>query len=197
MRRRTLLTTIGSATVTGLAGCLRGRTSSEDRTQRPESSTENGGSTTSGPEDSAAETGLNTGQKPPNFSLQTTAGSDVSLHPVRKPTALFFMAAWCTSCKEEEHNLNRVHEEFGDEVRLISIDMDPDRDTMEDLQKFKEQYGGDWVHAMGTKELIQKYRLTSLDTTYIIDQNGVTVYKDSNVTPVTRFESEFEQLLRT
>lgn len=105
------------------------------------------------------------------------------------------MAAWCTSCKQEEHNLKQVHEKFGDDVRLISIDMDPDQDTLADLRKFKDQYGGDWIHAMGTRELIQKYRLTSLDTTYIIDQNGISVYKDSNVTSVAQFETEFEKLL--
>ncbi len=105
------------------------------------------------------------------------------------------MAAWCTSCKQEENNLKRVREIFGDDVRLISIDMDPDRDSMEDLRQFKTRYGGEWVHAMGTRELVRTYRLTSLDTTYIVDRNGVSTYKDSDVTSVARFESEFEKLV--
>jgi peroxiredoxin len=163
--------------VTGSAGCL-------------------GGGTPAGESDNTgAKTGLKVGQKLPDFTLQTTEGNEVSLHPVEKPTALFFMAAWCTSCKQEEHNLKQVHETFGDKVRLISIDMDPDRDSMQDLQQFKEQYGGEWTHTMGTKELIQTYRLTSLDTTYIIDQDGMSTYKDSDVTPASTFESEFKKIL--
>lgn len=195
MNRRTLLTTLGGVTVTGLAGCLGGSQASQDPPQQPSTSNGDDGTTAGDSGSSAAKIGLNVGQKPPNFSLQTTAGTEVTLHPVEKPTAIFFMAAWCTSCKQEEHNLKQVHDTFGDEVRLISIDMDPDRDSMQDLQEFKAQYGGEWTHAMGTKELIQSYRLTSLDTTYIIDQNGVSTYKDSDVTPAGTFESEFKKLL--
>jgi cytochrome oxidase Cu insertion factor (SCO1/SenC/PrrC family) len=140
-------------------------------------------------------TGLDVGQKPPDFSLQTTAGTEVTLHPIEKPTVLFLMAAWCTSYKQEEDNLKQVHETFGDDVQLIAIDMDPDRDSMEDLRQFKTQYGGDWIHAMGTKELIQTYCLTSLDVTYIINKNDVTTYTDSDVTSVDRFKTELQKLL--
>jgi peroxiredoxin len=192
MNRRTLLTTLGGVTVTGFAGCLGGEAS---QGQPSSTSNNNEGTSTGGSGDTDAKTGLKVGQKLPDFTLQTTAGNEVSLHPVEKPTALFFMAAWCTSCKQEEHNLKQVHETFGDGVRLISIDMDPDRDSMQDLQQFKEEYGGEWTHAMGTKDLIQSYRLTSLDTTYIIDQNGVSTYKDSNVTSASTFEREFKKLL--
>lgn len=195
MNRRTLLTTLGGVTVTGLAGCLGGSQAFQDPTQQPSTSDGTDGTTAGNSGNSEVKTGLKVGQKLPNFTLQTTAGNEVSLHPVEKPTALFFMAAWCTSCKQEEHNLKQVHETFGDDVRLISIDMDPDRDSMQDLQKFKQQYGGEWTHAMGTKELIQSYRLTSLDTSYIIDQNGVSSYKDSDVTPASTFETEFKKLL--
>lgn len=193
MNRRTLLTTLGGVTVTGLAGCLRGGQASQDQGQPDNAS--NDKTTTGDSGDTVAKTGLKVGQKLPNFTLQTTTGDEVSLHPVEKPTALFFMAAWCTSCKQEEHNLKQVHETFGDDVRLMSIDMDPDRDSMKNLRQFKQQYGGDWIHAMGTKELIQTYRLTSLDTTYIIDQTGVTTYTDSDVTSSSQYKSEFKTLL--
>lgn len=195
MNRRSLLTTLGGITVTGLAGCLGGSQPSQDPTQQSSTSNGTDGTTNSDSSRSDAKTGLNVGQRPPDFSLQTTAGTEVTLHPVEKPTAMFFMAAWCTSCKQEEHNLKQVHETFGDDVRLMSIDMDPDRDSMKDLRQFKQQYGGDWIHAMGTQDLIRTYRLTSLDTTYIIDQNGVSVYKDSDVTSVNQFKSEFKKLL--
>lgn len=195
MNRRTLLTTLGGVTVTGLAGCLGGSQSSQNSPQESSSSDGDGGTTAADSGGSDAKTGLNVGQKPPDFSLQTTTGDEATLHPVEKPTALFFMAAWCTSCKQEEGNLKQVHETFGDDIRLMSIDMDPDRDSMNDLRQFKTQYGGEWIHAMGTQELIRTYRLTSLDTTYIINQNDVTTYTDSDVTSVAQFKSEFKKLL--
>lgn len=174
MKRRDILHGISGITLTGLAGCL---------------------GDTLLPEDSPTNSGLSVGGKPPDFTLQRTGGTSVSLRPVEQPTVLFFMAAWCTSCKQEEHNLKQIHQQYGDDVRLISIDMDPDRDTMDDLRQFKQQYVGDWIHAIGTQQLIQTYRLTSLDTTYIIEQSGTTVYKDRNVTSIQTFEQELTQLL--
>lgn len=186
MKRRDILSGISGATLISLAGCIGGNSSAEK-------SEDDSGS--DGSDGSSTKSGLSVGEKPPDFTLQMTAERTVSLRPVEKPTILFFMAAWCTSCKQEESNLKQIQQQYDDDVRLISIDMDPDRDTMDDLRQFKQQYGGDWIHAMGTQQLIQKYRLTSLDTTYIIDQSGVTVYKDSDVTSVKTFERELSELL--
>ena len=191
MNRRDILHGISGVTIIGLAGCMGKNSSVQGETKPAEQTEDNGGS--GGSDSPPTKSGLSVGEKPPDFTLATTAGTKVSLRPVEKPTVLFFMAAWCTSCKQEESNLKQIQQQYGDDVRLISIDMDPDRDTMDDLRQFKQQYGGDWIHAMGTQEFIQEYRLTSLDTTYIINQSGVTVYKDSNVTPVKTFERELKE----
>ena len=193
MKRRDLLHGISGAPLIGLAGCLGGNPSAKGETTTAGKTEDGGGS--DGSDGTATKSGLGVGEKPPDFTLQTTAGTPVSLHPVEQPTVLFFMAAWCTSCKQEESNLKQIHQKYGDDVRLISIDMDPDRDTMDDLRQFKQQYGGDWIHAMGTTQLIQTYRLTSLDTTYIIKQSGLTAYTDSDVTSVETFEQELTKLL--
>ena len=211
LSRRQLLTTLGSGTLVGLAGCLgigtESSPSSSEKATPPAASccagdtptdtgTDGTPATTEAKQSGRAPTGLSVGERPPDFSLESVAGNTVSLRPVKQPTVLFFMAAWCTSCKEEEHALAQIHETYGEQVRLISIDTDPNRDSMADLRNFKQQYGGDWPHVMGTTQLIRDYRITSLDTTYILDSQGVTRYTDTGVTSVATFKRELTPLLK-
>lgn len=198
LSRRRLLGTLGSGTLVGIAGCLglgtESSPSSSGEATTHASDDAATDATTGAKQSGGAPTGLSVGERPPDFSLESVAGDTVSLHPVKQPTLLTFMAAWCTSCKEEAHALTQLHKQYGEQVRLISIDTDPGRDSMADLRKFKQQYGGDWPHVMGTQQLIQDYRITSLDTTYLLDSQGVTQYKDTNVTSLATFKQQLKKL---
>lgn len=143
---------------------------------------------------SEAPTGLSVDEKPPNFTLQTTGGGAVSLHGSDRPTVVFMMAAWCTTCRFESANLQEIKAKYGDSVRLISLDVDPGRDTMADLRRFQSEYGGDWIHAMGTRDIVQQYRVQALDTTYILNEYGVTVYKDTSITDASTLDRELSKL---
>jgi len=143
---------------------------------------------------SDAPTGLSIGETPPDFTLQTTDGEAVSLQEPNRPTVVFMMAAWCTTCRFESENLQEIEAKYGDTVRIISLDVDPEQDTMADLERFQSQYGGDWIHAMGTRELVEQYRIRSLDTTYILNEHGVTVYKDRSVTDASILDRELSRL---
>jgi thiol-disulfide isomerase/thioredoxin len=213
LTRRQLLRTLASSTLVGVAGCL-GIGAESSAPPSPEATPPSSGgccandsataaegkgpnATTGAGQSGGAPSGLGVGERPPDFSLESVAGDTISLRPVEHPTVLFFMAAWCTSCKEEEHSLAQLHEQYGEQVRLISIDVDPQRDSMADLRQFKQQYGGDWPHLMGTTELIRAYRITSLDTTYLLDRQGVTQYTDTCVTSVETFNRQLTPLLKS
>jgi cytochrome oxidase Cu insertion factor (SCO1/SenC/PrrC family) len=143
---------------------------------------------------SEAPTGLSVGEKPPDFTLQTTDGGTVSLRGSDQPTVVFMMAAWCTTCRFESENLQEIEAKYGDSVRIISLDVDPGRDTMADLRRFQSQYGGNWIHAMGTRDVVEQYRIQSLDTTYILNEHGVTVYTDTSVTDASTLDRELSRI---
>lgn len=142
----------------------------------------------------SAPNGLNVGETPPDFTLQTTSGEQVTLHDGDRPTVVFFMASWCTTCRFESENLQEIRAKYGNSVRIISVDVDPSRDSMDDLRQFQSQYGGEWIHAMGTSELVQDYRVQSLDTTYILNEHGVTVYRDTDVTDASTLDRQLSRL---
>lgn len=137
---------------------------------------------------------LSVGGRPPGFTLTTTAGDDVSLYPVERPTITFFMAAWCSYCKRESETLTQIHDEFGDSIRILSVGVNPDRDTMDDLRQFRSEYSSGWAHAMGTPELIRDYRITALDTTYIVSTDGRTAYTDTGITGREAYRREVSKM---
>ena len=144
---------------------------------------------------SSVETGLDVGEQPPDFSLESLDRRTVSLFPVRRPTVLSFIAVSCPSCRDQEVNLKPVHERYGDQVRIMTISAEPNRDVRDDLRRFKEQYGGDWIHAIGTAQVIRDYRITSMDTTYVLDTQGRITYNDTSVTSTKTFEEQVSQLV--
>lgn len=141
-----------------------------------------------------APTGTSIGEKAPDFTLRTTDGGKVSLRPAEKPTIVFFMAAWCSSCRFEEKHLKKIHDKYGDAVRIISLDIDPNQDSMADLREFQSQYGGDWAHAMGTQEVLNRYQLQTLDVTYLLNEHGITVYRDERVTEAATLDEHLSKL---
>lgn len=157
--------------------------------------TGSGGSQSPDDDGTSASTGLGVGERPPDFALQTIADSQVSLHPVETPTVVFFMASWCAPCRLEEQNLTEMAAKYSDAIRLITVDVDPQQDSLADLQQFQSEYGGDWPHAMATEEMVQTYRIDSLDTTYILNANGVTAFKDERVTKAETLDRELSALV--
>lgn len=129
-----------------------------------------------------APVGTSVGKTAPDATLQTVNGSTVTIQGSEKPTVIFLMASWCSSCRIESSALQEVEEIYGDRVRIISVDVDPKRDSMADLRAFKQKYGGPWTHAMATSEFMKSYRVKALDTTYVLNQHGVIVYKDISPT---------------
>ena len=173
--RRQLLRLLGTGALVGTASCL--------------------GTGDSTSQSSSAGTGLDVGEQPSDFSLESLAHGTVSLYPVPKPTVLSFIAVSCPSCRDQEVNLKPVHERYGDKVRIMTISAEPSRDVRDDLREFKEQYGDDWIHAIGTDQVIRDYRITSMDTTYILDTEGRITYKDTNVTSTKTFDEQVSKLL--
>ncbi|WP_018133551.1 TlpA family protein disulfide reductase [Effusibacillus pohliae] len=108
------------------------------------------------------------------FNVKDIQGQDVQLDP-QKTNVMFFMAAWCTSCNELEHNLKQLANDPN--VQVITVDVDSTADTKEALAEFQKKYGGPWAHVLDTDSvLLQKFQINSLDTVIIV-KNGQIVHR--------------------
>lgn len=108
------------------------------------------------------------------FKTKDIQGQAVQIDP-NKTAVLFFMAAWCSSCYELESDLKEVAK--NPDVQVITIDVDPQQDTKEDLVKVQQTYGGPWPHLLDSgSDLLKKFQVNSLDTIIIV-KNGKIVYR--------------------
>jgi peroxiredoxin len=126
----------------------------------------------------SAQGGRNVGDPAPEFTAPTTNGQDFSL-PVDKPAVLFFMAGWCTTCYAEAAALARIELEYGDDVAILAISPDPS-DNVDALRQFADQVGARYgfVHDKdGT--LTAALGIQALDTTVVVDADGIIVFRDS------------------
>lgn len=137
------------------------------------------------------------GEAAPDFSVPTLDGGTFSLAEQRgKPIVLFIMAYWCPTCVPEARALKQIHEEYGDKVSILALDVDPSS-SPEQLQGFVE-WAGNPGYAFGFDKdntVVQKYKIRSLDETFIIDADGNIVYHDSYPTSYDRLKAQLEKLV--
>jgi cytochrome c biogenesis protein CcmG/thiol:disulfide interchange protein DsbE len=114
------------------------------------------------------------GQKAPAFTLTTFDDQQVSLESLQgKVVVLNFWASWCITCKDEAAYLEEAWQQYRsrDDVVFLGVAWtDTDAKAKEYLARYRISYqnGPD----LGTR-ISQKYRITGVPETYIIDRNGV------------------------
>lgn len=121
----------------------------------------------------------------PDFDIPTLDGKRFAINKAHgTPTLLFFMAYWCGTCVPEARALAQIHREYGDSLTIVAVDVDPSS-SPKALSQFKEASGnGEYIWAFDEgQRLARALGIRSLDTTLIIDGNGVVVYRDEFPTP--------------
>lgn len=121
------------------------------------------------------EVGTAVGDTAPSFTVRDIQGRVVGL-AAHRPTLLYFVAAWCSSCAYGDTQLRQVYARYGHAVRLITVDVDPQQDTPQMVAAFAHAYGGPWPVVRDTSlTLARLYQVRSLDTSYLINARHVIV----------------------
>lgn len=113
--------------------------------------------------------------------MPTLEGGKFNLTAQRgRPSIIFIMAYWCGTCIPEARALAQIHDEYGDAVSILALDVDP-TSSAEALTQFKANSGNPdyvWGFDVG-QEVIRNYEIPSLDTTLILDPEGYVIYRDA------------------
>lgn len=131
-----------------------------------------------------------------DFSLTDLEGNSFRLNDFRGKIILIdFMATWCVPCRREMPHYGEVWEKYGDEIVLMSIDIDP-RESEDDLRSFVQEFPyASWIWAKDTVNLAQVYDVSSIPKTVIIDQDGYIQFTHVGLTDASTFTGEIERLL--
>ncbi len=133
-----------------------------------------------------------------DFTLTDMDGTPFRLRDHRgKVVLLDFMATWCGPCRMSMSDLLEIRSEFGEELVMISISVDPVSDTNEQLRSWADAWGADWIHARDTAEppVGRQYKASRIPTLVIIDKMGEIGFRHVGLTPAETLMSEISELL--
>lgn len=104
-------------------------------------------------------------------------------------------APGCSSCAREIAALNKVHNQFKEKgLEIISLDI-----VSEDIKgalDTKERFnGGDWRWAIDSDNVAVKFGMSTLESTFIVDKEGIIRYKDESLSDSEILSQEIVKLI--
>lgn len=128
-------------------------------------------------------------------------GEDTSLSTVvsqGKPVVLNFWAALCPPCRAEMPEFERVHEERGDEVTILGIDIGPQQflGTREEGQELLTELGV--TYPAGTTfddTVVRGFEILGMPTTFFIGADGAVVRKWSGILDEEKLNELVDELV--
>ncbi len=113
------------------------------------------------------------GSKAPSFRLMDEDTNMVALEDFQgSPVYINFWATWNETSIKDMRLIQKLHEQYGDEVHFVSISTD---DKLRDMQRFLEEHPDhDWTFLyQGSHEEVQKaYEVASIPAYYFLNEKG-------------------------
>lgn len=121
------------------------------------------------------ETGTKIGDVAPNFVLETIDGKRIKLSSFRGKKAVFinFWATWCPFCIEEMPDIQRVSEEFEEEMVVLGINR---AESIDQMRIYLDDFPVEMTYpTLKDPEdvLARAYNVRVMPTSYFIDKEGI------------------------
>ena len=134
-------------------------------------------------------TSRDTVDKAPDFTITDTDGNKISLSDLTDRIVILDLMMNCPTCEEQISHLKEVHKSFGNQIIIISVDIDPS-DTEEDVRQIKEKHNADWIFARDTDNLIGKYKVTGMRKLFVINYDGAITFTSEKVVATEGLEKK-------
>jgi cytochrome oxidase Cu insertion factor (SCO1/SenC/PrrC family) len=132
-----------------------------------------------------------------DFTLIDVDGNTFRLSDQQgKVVVLEFMRTTCSACVAESPRLKDLRSQFGNDVVMVMMSVDPAGDTDNVLRDYRNQDMNGWI-AMGDRaEVTQGYAIQATPTIFIIDKNGYIRYQHVGLTETSVLFGEVQSLTK-
>ncbi|HLR42907.1 MAG TPA: TlpA disulfide reductase family protein [Pseudogracilibacillus sp.] len=123
--------------------------------------------------------GFEPGEEAPDFELETMDGEPAKLSDYRGQKVLLnFWATWCPPCRDEIPDMQAFHEDYGDDVAVLAVNLTSEEASVNNVASFLEEFGAEFTVLKDVDTSVAiAYGAMALPTTYIIDRDGMIYNK--------------------
>jgi cytochrome oxidase Cu insertion factor (SCO1/SenC/PrrC family) len=133
----------------------------------------------------------------PDFTLTDVDGNTFRLSDQRgKVVVLEFMRTTCSACVMESPRLKELRTQFGNNVVMVMISVDPADDTDNMLRDYRNQDVTGWIAIGDRAQAYQAYGVDATPSIFIIDQNGYIRYQHVGLTETSVLFGEVQSLTK-
>jgi peroxiredoxin len=143
----------------------------------------------------ASATGLTTvhyGAPPPDFMVPTPQGAEPLSHLRGKPVVINFWASWCPPCTDELPYFERIRNDYGDRVTLITVSNEAPGVAEAYLQK--EHLDLPVIDDPDGK-IFEAYKIPPIPDTVVLDASGDVTYVSVGGLSMNELETAVEHVL--
>lgn len=128
----------------------------------------------------AAEIGTEVGNKAPNFSLKNMNNEEIALRDLEgQKVFINFWASWCPPCKAEMPDIEKLHENHGEDIKIIAVNLE---EAKEKVEKYLENEDLNFTVLLDkNKNVANKYLIRAIPTSYFLNKNGIIIEKNLGV----------------
>lgn len=137
--------------------------------------------------------GINVGDKAPDFTLQNTAGESIRLSSTQgKYVFLDFWASFCAPCRAESGHKVQLAKDYSDKnFTIFSVSLDADKNKW---QAAIQKDSLSWINLREpdswNSKLIEMYKIEKMPFNYLLDTNGVIITKNLSIEELRRHLDE-------
>ena len=140
-------------------------------------------------------TGLEKGDTPPQFKLETLDGEALSLEDVKgKKVILNFWATWCEPCREEMPVFDE-YDAQNEDVVVVAVNMTHKDGNIDKITNFISEYGLTFPVLLDEAGDVSKaYEVINIPSTYLLDEQGIIQLKINGALDETMLDLYMKQL---
>ena len=104
-------------------------------------------------------------------------------------------ATWCDSCREEMFHLQRLYDEVGDQLQMLSLSTDPE-DTISMINEFKDEFQAPWDFGSDhDSQFLHSYPFITYPAAYLFNLDGKLVRTWTGITTTSKFLNDLSEFI--
>lgn len=140
-------------------------------------------------------TGVEKGDTPPQFLLESLVGEPMSLEDVKgKKVILNFWATWCGPCREEMP-VFEAYDAAHEDVVVLAVNMTHKDAKLDKVSAFADEFGLTFPVLLDQAgDVTKAYQVLNIPSTYFLNEEGIIQMKIEGSLDVTALDSYMQQM---